>query len=1175
MRIQPCFAVALAGLLLTLNSVAGPGTLDPTYVPDISGGTVYATALQPNGELVIGGNFSNISGTYRNRLARLYSNGTLDTGFLNSLNGANNTVYCAVVEGDGRIVIGGTFTTLNNTTRIGVARLNSNGTLDGSFVPGNYYSVNSLAVQTNNQVILAGSATSGGPMAVFRLNADGTLDPTFTNNPIGNATANFPVYAVALQTDGKVLAGGSFTAVGGLTRNEIVRLNTDGTVDASFVPPTTINGAVRSILVQPDGKILIGGDFSVNTGKASSHVVRLATTGALDTNFTGNSYLNGSVYALALQANNSFLAGGTFSSYNYGTDLLRCYPDGTVDTNFYASFNSPIYALALQNDGGILVGGNFYISGTPSQYSLARVYGDLYPPQFTFQPTNRAVAVGSNVTFSAQVSNPTLTYFQWLKNGEAIPGATDMSYSLYNVQLGDAGTYAVAASNGLGENTSSNAALVVGLPPVITQQPASLIVTQGQTASFTAGASGVPLTYAWRFNGFIIGGATNATLTFASTVSANAGSYTCQITNFLGSVTTTPATLTVDAPPALLTQPLNQAVGLGSNLTLSVTANGSSPIAYQWWKDGNPLIIQTNASFTLTNVQTTDSGGYSVVLTNFLGSVTSSVATISVVGFPPVITSQPVGGIYLVGTNFTLSAGVSGTPPFNWQWSTNGVPILGANNPVYTVNHAQTNDSGAYTVTITNLSGGVTSSVAGVAVGYAPVIRQQPQSFTNAIGTSNEFGVTVSGSAPFLYQWVKDAAPLASGTNNPLVFPALQTNQIGYYFVTVTNLFGSVVSSNALLSISNVPLPSWWVGLVGYYPFSGNANDASGNGNNGVVNGATLTADRFGNPQSAYAFDGSASFIDLGYSPDFNFDPNGQFTLSGWFAIQGLGSGAGGIGSIIVKSPATGAWDYGLEANIYDQPVLWAGLNEENPCISTNLITTGAWTQGVLVYSNTVWQLFENGSLVVQTNTTYAITQSTGAVNIGRKGDDAADYFYGSIDDVRLYNRALSTNEVAQLYAYEADVPVLASQPQSQTVLTGGTATFNVTATAANPLGFQWYQNGAALIGATNAALVISNVSAALTGNYTVAVSNVLTGVFSAPALLTAVSPLTNSFPTIVSNQFGFHLSGSPGSSFVVETSTNLQTWTPLTTNLFGTNGFLFIDPAAATAPARYYRAHY
>jgi hypothetical protein len=253
---------------------------------------------------------------------------------------------------------------------------------------------------------------------------------------------------------------------------------------------------------------------------------------------------------------------------------------------------------------------------------------------------------------------------------------------------------------------------------------------------------------------------------------------------------------------------------------LTVTATGTTPIAYQWWKDGNLLTVRTNASLNLTNVQTTDSGGYSVVLTNSLGSVTSAVAAVSVIYYPPVITGQPVGGIYLVGTNFSLSAGVTGAPPVSWQWNTNGVPITGATSSSYTVNNAQTTDSGAYTVIITNPGGSVTSSVASVAVGYAPVILQQPAPFINSIGSSNAFGVTVSGSVPFQFQWFKDGIALAYGTNSQLIFSALQTNDMGSYFLAVTNLFGSVESSNGWLTVLtplNNSLPSVVSNQFGFY----------------------------------------------------------------------------------------------------------------------------------------------------------------------------------------------------------------------------------------------------------------------------------------------------------------------------------------------------------------------
>ena len=129
---------------------------------------------------------------------------------------------------------------------------------------------------------------------------------------------------------------------------------------------------------------------------------------------------------------------------------------------------------------------------------------------------------------------------------------------------------------------------------------------------------------------------------------------------------------------------------------------------------------------------------------------------------------------------------------------------------------AQTNDTGAYTVVVTNVAGSKTSEVAMVNVGYAPVIVQQPQPFTNNLGTSNAFSVVVFGSEPLLYQWFKDGMAIADATNSLLTLSNLQSNQVGYYSVTVTNLYGWTISSNALLSIPGVP--NFLAGLGGLLP---------------------------------------------------------------------------------------------------------------------------------------------------------------------------------------------------------------------------------------------------------------------------------------------------------------------------------------------------------------------
>ncbi|MDR3459471.1 MAG: immunoglobulin domain-containing protein [Verrucomicrobiae bacterium] len=1181
------FAVILLSARFAGNAFAGSGAIDPTYAPVVTG-FVNALAVQPNGQLLIAGNFTSINSQSRYRLARLYADGTLDPVFLNGQSGPSGTVNALVLQSDGHILIAGNFSAVNGTTRPGVARLNPNGTLDGSFVPTNYpQTTYATAVQSDNKVIV------GGAGFIFRLNADGTMDSTFVQ-----AVSQPTVYAIAVQPDGKILIGGAFSTFIGTTRNNLARLNTDGTVDGTFLNNLTgASSNVRCIQVQSDGKVLIGGDFTTVNGTGRYHVARLTSAGILDTGFAPGNISGNSVYAMALQPDNSIVIGGSFSDYyynngltSYSYNIARLYPDGSMDNTFYCPNNyfSTTYALGLQSDGGILAGGNFTYSST-NRY-LARVYGNLYPPEFTLQPTNRAVAVGTNVTFTAHVNNPTTTYFQWRKNGTDIAGATEMAYTLYNVQLSDAGVYAVFANNSIAGVTSSNALLQVGMPPAITQPPASLTVTQGQPATFTLGASGTPLNYYWKKNGVFIPGATNAALTFANAVYTNAGSYMCQVSNFLGNLTSVAATLTVYAPPAILAQPAGQTVGVSSNFTVAVSANGTAPLAYQWLKDGNLLANPAGASITITNAQVTDGGGYSVIIANSFGSVTSAVAVISVTNFPPFIVTQPAGGNYPVGSNFSLSVVAGGTAPFAYQWSTNGAPIPGAVAASYAVTNAQTNDSWAYTVTVTNISGGITSAAAVVNVGYAPVVVQQPLSVTNNAGGTNGFAVTLFGSSPLLYQWFKDGMPIPNATNISLMLPNLQSNQVGYYFVSVTNIYGGTVSSNAALVLAGVPF-SLWQGLVAYYPFNGNANDASGNGYNLINNGATYGTDMFGNTNAAAVFSAGTAIPPAG-----NFDDSfgGQWmsfgtaapldnlsavTVSMWlnpgnFLPPAAGNAASGrvlyqesVVDIDTQgnSPQGFGFTYGDGNNWFNQ----TGLDVTNG--TAGFSTNGSWVHCVLTADATGQKLFANGALLESDSTLFTGTGTNGYIlGLGA-------YYNGSIDDLRIYNRALSSNEVASLYALEADLPVISQQPQSQTNMFGGSAQFAVTATAQNPLLYQWQFNSANIAGATNAALVLTNLQYTNAGSYGVTISNALAGVTSSNATLTVWQPVpqfATSGHTMTNGAFGISLGGLTGHGpITIYASSNLLSWEAIFTNppLIGT--LQFLDAGSTNRPLRFYRA--
>ncbi|MCC6821522.1 MAG: immunoglobulin domain-containing protein [Verrucomicrobia subdivision 3 bacterium] len=778
-------------LLLTLPSQghAGPGGWDQTYAPTVTRGAVNAMTLQPDGRLLIGGDFTAVNNSSsRSRLARLFADGALDSSFLNAGAGVSDTIWCLAIQADGRIVIGGNFTTVTGTPRNRVARLNSNGTVDGSFIPTNTINISVLAVaaQSDNKVIIGGNFSGGAfPSWNARLNADGTTDTAFSSVPNG------AVNAIAVQTDGKILIGGAFTTVNGVARNRIARLNTDGSLDNTFLNGLTgASGIVRCLQIQPDGKILLGGDFTSVNSISRGCVARLNSNGWLDTGFASSPGANTSVYAIAVQPDSSVVIAGTFSTYAAASlsRVARLYADGTRDTTFTNfGLNNMVQALAVQSDGALLAGGTFTTINNTNRSYLGRLYGNLYPPEFLTQPISRATNAGATVTFSAMVNNPTLSIFQWRKDGDNISGAAGMAYVLNNVQPADSGNYSVFVSNAAGGTTSSNAVLNVGIATSITAQPSSLTVTQGQNATFSVAANGTPLKYFWKKGGVFIPGATNAAYTIASVVAGNAATHTCQVSNFLGTVTSAGATLTIYSLPAITVQPVSQIVGVGSNFTVSVTATGNPAPAYQWRKDDLDLAGATASSYRVTAAQTNDSGGYSVVLTNILGGVTSWVVQVSV-GDVPAITQAPQGEIVTQGNPVAFNVRATAQSPLAYQWRKDGLPLADATNPTLLFSDVQPSQAGLYSVAVSN---GFTSVVsASAALVVVSSIGAGAPGFTG-----EEFGFGISGPAGLSF--VMDASI------NLTSWQAIATNMFGPGMF----LFLDPASSTSAMSFYRVVLP--------------------------------------------------------------------------------------------------------------------------------------------------------------------------------------------------------------------------------------------------------------------------------------------------------------------------------------------------------------------------------
>ena len=259
-------------------------------------------------------------------------------------------------------------------------------------------------------------------------------------------------------------------------------------------------------------------------------------------------------------------------------------------------------------------------------------------------------------------------------------------------------------------------------PPVITRQPSGTSVAAGQSVALSVEVSGSPtITYQWRRDGVALAGATSATLNLGAVSAGSAGSYDVVVANSAGNVTSRPAIVSVTAAaiaPAITAQPVSLTVAPGAAATFAVTATGSAPLAYEWRRDGVAVPGATESTLFLPAVYATSAGGFSVVISNSAGSVTSSSATLTVssAAAVPVITTQPVSQSVAAGGSATLLVAATGTAPLAYQWRKDGTAIAGATRDSYALSSFTAAAAGSYSVVVSNSAGSVTSSPAAVSL---------------------------------------------------------------------------------------------------------------------------------------------------------------------------------------------------------------------------------------------------------------------------------------------------------------------------------------------------------------------------------------------------------------------------------------------------------------------------
>tara|TARA_R110000796_G_scaffold153527_1_gene270075 strand:+ start:790 stop:2658 length:1869 start_codon:yes stop_codon:yes gene_type:complete len=356
---------------------------------------IYSIAKQSDGKFIIVGAFEAFEGSTRNGIVRLNSDGTEDTSFNTNIgtgfrNGTFRSFqYDVVVQSDGKILVGGNFDSLNGTARKRLVRLNSNGTVDTSFYTnlGTSFSslyVRRMAIQSDGKIVVVGrfSYFNGNTRRyIIRLNSNGTEDTSFyTNLGTGFTNAGLGMSTVAIQSDGKIIVGGSNTTFNGNTRKYVVRLNSNGTEDTSFYTnlgtsfggPGSYTIRVDNIKIQSDGKILVGGAFDTFNGNTRKMLVRLNSNGTEDTSFYTNlgSGFTYSVNTITIQSDGKILVGGPFSTFNgYSGNkrLVRLNSNGTLDTAFQGNGtpNDEVESIVEDSGNDLIVGGKFItIDGT-------------------------------------------------------------------------------------------------------------------------------------------------------------------------------------------------------------------------------------------------------------------------------------------------------------------------------------------------------------------------------------------------------------------------------------------------------------------------------------------------------------------------------------------------------------------------------------------------------------------------------------------------------------------------------------------------------------------------------------------------------------------------------------------------------------------------------------------
>lgn len=537
--------------VVTTFPAAEPVDTTFTLGPSLST-TPRVAVAQPDGKLILGGNFLLLNqGVAQFGLARLNVDGSLDTAFKPGAIDPNGVVDAIAVQSDGKILIGGRFSSINSIARNRLARLNADGSLDANFTSGltGINGVTQIAVAEDGRVLVGSKSRS-----LQRLNADGALDSTWTEILIpfgsgGASQSNTTIEAFDIQPDGRIIVAATGSSLPfSVPVNNVHRLNSNGTLDTAFSPIAIgSNAALHALRVIADSRIMI----AVTSGAVGTTVQRYSAAGLFDSVVTLSFSPDNLLTSVAFTPDGRTWISGTFTRVNNvgRNQLARLNADGTVDTTYNpgaglrtstGALPAAASLLALDDGRAVITGLFATINGIArpqvARLSAVSLGGANAPTIVNFGPLYRELPAGAPLTLPVSASGSAQLTYSYFAQFSGQGGFTGGQVSIAANVITTSGVVGINATNSVGTSQTQNLFVrVVPSAPFFIQQPAPLQTNVGRPLALSATTGGsAGISYQWFKDGAVIPFATGPTYTVTRAALTDAGDYTVIARNALG-----------------------------------------------------------------------------------------------------------------------------------------------------------------------------------------------------------------------------------------------------------------------------------------------------------------------------------------------------------------------------------------------------------------------------------------------------------------------------------------------------------------------------------------------------------------------------------------------------------------------------------------------------------------